>query len=101
MSPTNAVDPVRVVEATIGGLADALERGDVTSVELVAHCLNRIAYYDRGGIRLNAVPVLNPSAFADAAAADERRSRGERRGPRDGIPNTRTLSDGSARPARY
>src|SRR5918995_1944138 len=88
MSPTNAVDPVRVVEATITELSDALERGDVTSVELVAHCLNRIAYYDRGGIRLNAVPVLNPSAFADAAAADERRAQGEARGPLDGIPYT-------------
>ena len=88
MSPTNADRPVRVVEATIADLADALERGEVTSVELVARCLNRIAAYDRSRIRLNAVPVLNPNAFADAQAADDRRARGGRRGPLDGIPYT-------------
>jgi amidase len=88
MNPTNADRRVRIVEATIAELAGALDRGDVTSVELVAHCLNRIARYDRSGIRLNAVPVLNPGVFADAQAADDRRARGERRGPLDGIPYT-------------
>ena len=79
MNPTNADGPVRIVEATIAELAGALDRGDVTSVELVAHCLNRIARYDRSGIRLNAVPVLNPDVFADAQAADDRRARRDRR----------------------
>lgn len=85
---TRMKDAARVVEATIAELADALERGDVTSVELVAHSLNRIAHYDRSGIRLNAVPVLNPAVFADAAAADARRAAGATRGPLDGIPYT-------------
>src|SRR6185369_203639 len=47
------------VEAGIAEIRDALDRGIVTSVELVAAYLNRIAHYDRHGIQLNAVPVLN------------------------------------------
>jgi amidase len=77
-----------VVEASISQLRAALEAGTVTSVELVARYLNRIAFYDRHGIALNAVPVLNPQAFADARASDERRARGETLGQLDGIPYT-------------
>jgi amidase len=77
-----------VVEAGIGELRAALDAGVVTSVELVAAYFNRIAHYDRHGIRLNAVPVLNPELFAEARAADVRRSRSETLGPLDGIPYT-------------
>lgn len=77
-----------VVDADVDSLRTALERGEVTSVELVARYLARIAHYDRSGIRLNAVPVLNPRAFDEARASDLRRSRGGVRGPLDGIPFT-------------
>lgn len=77
-----------VVEATIDELAAALAAGAVTSVGLVARYLNRIAFYDRRGIRLNAVPVLNPQVFADAAASDARRAAGKSLGLLDGIPYT-------------
>src|SRR5690554_1784247 len=77
-----------VVEASIADLRAALESGTVTSVDLVARYLNRIAFYDRHGIRLNAVPVLNPSMFADARTSDARRAAGETLGPLDGIPYT-------------
>jgi amidase len=77
-----------VVEASIAELADALAGGTVTSVGLVARYLNRIAFYDRHGVRLNAVPILNPEVFADARASDLRRARGESLGPLDGIPYT-------------
>jgi amidase len=50
--------------------------------------LNRIAFYDRQGIRLNSTPVLNPEMFAEARASDARRARGETLGPLDGIPYT-------------
>ncbi len=50
-----------VVDADVDRLHAALEAGEVTSVELVARYLNRIAAYDRSGIRLNAVPVLDPA----------------------------------------
>lgn len=77
-----------VVEADIDRLRAALDAGEVTSVELVARYLNRIGAYDHTGIRLNAVPVLNPRAFDEAHAADLRRARGEDLGPLDGIPFT-------------
>ena len=77
-----------VVEASIAELGRALSEGIVTSVELVERYLNRIAYYDRSGISLNALVVLNPEMFESARAADLRRSRGEVLGPLDGIPYT-------------
>ncbi|MGW5521494.1 amidase [Gordonia sp. NPDC003950] len=77
-----------LVEATVAELGAALADGTVTSVELVAGYLNRIARYDRHGPALNAVPVLNPEMFTEARASDERRARGESRGPLDGIPYT-------------
>ncbi|MBN8867583.1 MAG: amidase [Solirubrobacterales bacterium] len=80
--------PFDVVEADVSDIRRALESGEVTSVELVHSYLRRIAGYDRQGIRLNAVPVLNPQAFEEAAASDARRARGETLGPLDGIPYT-------------
>jgi len=79
---------LQLVEATIAELRAALESGAVTSVELVAACLERIAAYDRHGMTLNAVPVLNPRMFDDARASDERRAAGAVLGPLDGIPYT-------------
>ncbi|TSE08434.1 amidase [Mesorhizobium intechi] len=79
---------LHLVEATIDQLRRALDDGTVTSVELVAAYLRRIAYFDRHGISLNAVPVLNPSMFEEAAASDQRRREGAVLGPLDGIPYT-------------
>jgi amidase len=77
-----------VVEASIAELRDALESGSVTSVGLVTAYLARIDAYDRGGIRLNSVVVMNPAALDEAEASDARRARGEVLGPLDGIPYT-------------
>ncbi|TMJ38028.1 MAG: amidase [Alphaproteobacteria bacterium] len=77
-----------LVEASIAELRAALERGVVTSVELVGAYLRRIAYYDRHGITLNAVPVLDPQMFESAAASDQRRRKGKVLSPLDGIPYT-------------
>ena len=64
----------RLTEASIAELRSALDTGTVTSVELAALYLNRIAFYDRHGIRLNSIPVLNPALFEEARAADRRLS---------------------------
>lgn len=77
-----------IVEATIPELRRALDGGTVTSVELVGACLRRIGCYDRHGTALNAVPVLNPHMFEEAAASDQRRRSGATLGPLDGIPYT-------------
>ena len=81
-------EALTVVDADIDRLRAALEAGELTSVELVARYLNRIAAYDRAGIRLNSVPVLDPRAFAAARASDLRRAQGRTLGPLDGIPFT-------------
>ena len=79
---------MNVVEASIADLRAALETGETTSVALVETYLDRIARYDSSGPCLNAVPVLNPDALADARASDARRAAGQVRGPLDGIPYT-------------
>jgi len=79
---------LNVVEATIADLRAAFERGDITSVSLVQAYLDRIDAFDKNGPCLNAVPVLNPGALAEAKASDARRAKGETRGPLDGIPYT-------------
>ncbi|MBA1203178.1 amidase [Pseudomonas capeferrum] len=79
-----------VTEVSIASLRDALESGRTTAVELVQAYLARIDAYDRidTPTALNAVVVRNPDALKEAAAADERRARGELLGPLDGIPYT-------------
>ncbi|TIN28544.1 amidase [Mesorhizobium sp.] len=79
---------LHIVEASIAQLRRVLEAGTVTSVELVSAYLRRIARYDRHGIALNAVPLLNPKMFEEAAASDWRRRNGAALGPLDGIPYT-------------
>lgn len=73
-------------KAGLRDLRRALDERRLTSVELLTLYLNRIACYDRHGIALNAVPVLNPDMFEEARRSDERRGRGEMLGPLDGIP---------------
>lgn len=77
-----------VVEASIADLRAELEAGCISSVELTRRYLARIDAYDRSGICLNSVVVMNPDALAEAAESDLRRARGETRGPLDGIPYT-------------
>ena len=77
-----------VTEVGIAALRAALEDGRVTSVGLVEAYLRRIEAYDRNGPMLNSVIVSNPDALTEAAASDQRRSRGELLGPLDGIPYT-------------
>lgn len=76
-----------IVEKSISELLAALARGEVTSVDLVCAYLNRIAYYDRTGLCLHAVPVLNPDCLNEAAESDRRRRAGTA-GPLEGIPFT-------------
>ena len=79
---------MRLVETSIADLRRALEEGRTTSEALVNGYLARIEHYDRNGIRLNAMVVMNPAALEDARAADRRRAEGKALGPLDGIPYT-------------
>jgi amidase len=72
-----------VVEATIPEMQRAMEEGRITSKELVALYLVRIARYDK---KINAVMTLNPRALEVAEALDRERAAGRVRGPLHGIP---------------
>jgi Asp-tRNA(Asn)/Glu-tRNA(Gln) amidotransferase A subunit family amidase len=73
-------------EKTIPELQEAMERGEVTSKELVLQYLERIEAFDRGAPALNSLVYVNPRAIEQAEALDrERRERGSR-GPLHGIP---------------
>ncbi|WP_314212555.1 amidase [Pseudarthrobacter equi] len=80
--------PFNVVEAGIGTLRAALERGETTSEDLVRAYLARIEKYDSNGICLNALVMVNPDALEEARASDRRRADGSLLGPLDGIPYT-------------
>ncbi len=77
-----------MVEAGIGTLRAALERGETTSEDLVRAYLARIEKYDSNGICLNALVMVNPDALEEARASDRRRADGSLLGPLDGIPYT-------------
>lgn len=78
--------PFRFAEATIAGLQAQMAGGRLTSRELTAAYLERIAAIDRAGPRLNAVLEINPDALALAQACDDERRGGKVRGPLHGIP---------------
>jgi amidase len=78
----------KLEEATLDQIQSALDAGALSSVELTALYLNRIHAYDRNGIKLNSIPVLNPHALDEAALADRTRAQGKRLGPLHGIPYT-------------
>lgn len=71
------------LDASIADLGSALRRRTLTSQDLTAHCLERIA----AGRRYNAfITVLADSALESAKAADLELERGADRGPLHGIP---------------
>ena len=78
----------RLEEATFEDLHHAMASGALSSVEITALYLNRIYAYDRNGIKLESIPVLNPNALQEAARADLLRARGQSLGKLHGIPFT-------------
>src|SRR5881409_101606 len=72
--------------ASAGEVARAIRRGDMSSVELTPHAVERIKRYNP---RLNAIVTLTEdAALARARAADEARARGDWWGPLHGVPCT-------------
>ncbi len=72
-----------IVEATISDMQSALRSGQVTSRDLVALYMARIAAYEHV---LNAVITLNLNAYSEADDLDRERASGRVRGPLHGIP---------------
>ena len=75
--------PFSVVEATIPEMQAALREGRVTSHDLVAQSLQRIATYED---KLHAAITVNPNALKEADERDRERAAGKVRGPLHGIP---------------
>ncbi len=73
-------------EATIDSLQAQMAAGKLTSRDLTAAYLARIAEIDKAGPKLNAVLELNPDALIIADALDAERKSGRVRGPLHGIP---------------
>ena len=82
--PAPSAAPFNVVETSIPQLQAALKDGRITSHQLVAAYLERIATYED---RLNAIITVNPRALAEADAMDQERAAGRVRGPLHGIPD--------------
>src|SRR5882762_449341 len=72
-----------VVEATIPEMRAAMERGRLSSRELVRQYLIRIATYED---KLHAAITINPRALEEADARDRDRAAGRIMGPLHGIP---------------
>ena len=73
-------------EASIAQLHDQLQRGEITSVELVDWYVDRIAAIDQGGPGLNAIIEVNPDARSIALSLDREWQSAGPRGPLHGIP---------------
>jgi amidase len=69
----------QVEEATIASIHAAFDSGTLTCRQLVSRYLDRIAAYEDGGPRLNAITTVNPRALEDAEALDAERRSGTRR----------------------
>lgn len=73
-------------ERDVASLQDSMERGNVTSRQLVQFYLRRINEIDRNGPALRSIIEVNPDALDIAEALDEERRESGARGPLHGIP---------------
>ncbi|MDW7617991.1 amidase family protein [Peribacillus simplex] len=73
-------------ELTINDIQKAMEKGEVSSKELVMYYLSRIAKYDQDGPKINSILEINPDAIFIAEALDYERVTKGVRGPLHGIP---------------
>ncbi|MBD8499691.1 amidase family protein [Paenibacillus arenosi] len=73
-------------EATILEIQAAMDKGEITSRELVMHYMYRIAEYDQNGPMIYSVMEINPDAIFLAEALDKERNVTGARSPLHGIP---------------
>lgn len=78
--------PQGILAKSLPEIADALNKGDITSQALVQLYLERIDAVDKHGPTLQAILSINPNALADAKALDALRAAGTIKGPLHGVP---------------
>ncbi|QFU90845.1 amidase [Amycolatopsis sp. YIM 10] len=81
--PAPAAPALDLDRSTIPQLQRLMDRGKLSSVRLTGQYLDRIRTVDRD---VRAVPAVDPTALAQAAASDLRRRTGHARGALEGIP---------------
>ena len=74
------------VEADIAQLHDHMQRGELSSEELVRWYIERVENIDRAGPSLNSIIEINPDALSIAKALDKEWKVSGPRGPLHGIP---------------
>ncbi|OPH57698.1 amidase [Paenibacillus ferrarius] len=80
------IQSLNVEEATIIDLQQAIEKGELTSRELVMYYMYRIAAYDQSGPLINSMMEINPDAIYIAEALDQERQLTGARSILHGIP---------------
>jgi amidase len=78
-----AAQDLDIEEASVASLQVAMQKGEITSRDLVAKYLGRIDTADKP---TRSVIEINPDALSIAAALDSERKAGKLRGPLHGIP---------------
>jgi len=73
-------------ESSVAELHDQMQRGEISSAELVDWYIDRIEAVDQAGPGLNAIIEINPDARRIAAALDDEWRSSGPRGPLHGIP---------------
>jgi len=73
-------------EYDIESLQTLMQKGELTSRQLVQYYIDRIEAIDRNGPKLNSIIQLNPQAIEIAIELDAERQRSGPRGPMHGIP---------------
>lgn len=88
VSPASAAlkTNVNLETLTASEAEQMLQKGELTSVELVKLYLARIEAINKAGPGLNVVTQLNPSVMAEAEKADKERKKGKSLGPDAGVP---------------
>jgi amidase len=73
-------------EASVAGLHDRLQRGELSSEKLVQWYIDRINAIDRAGPALNSIIEINPDALRIARSLDNEWRTSGPRGPLHGLP---------------
>lgn len=81
----NMFTTIDLMDATISELTQAMEKGQVTSKELVEMYIDRINAYDKQ-LELNSIISINSDAVAQAEELDKERAKGNIKGKLHGIP---------------
>ncbi|WP_405173277.1 amidase family protein [Paenibacillus sp. FSL H8-0260] len=77
---------IKSEEITILELQDAMDRGDVSSRELVMYYMYRIATFDQSGPMINSIMEMNPDAIYIAETLDQERKLSGARSLLHGVP---------------